>query len=65
MVSGEPRLVKQGTGSKGDNPMNDDGRVTTVRRCALALLLYLAGCILTGLILGLALVSVARLLGWL
>jgi hypothetical protein len=45
--------------------MNDDGRVATVRRCALALLLYLAGCILAGLILGLSLVGVARLLGWL
>jgi hypothetical protein len=58
-------LVKQGTGSNGDNPMNDDGRVATVRRCALALLLYLAGCILAGLILGASLVGVARLLGWL
>ena len=45
--------------------MNDDGRVATVRRCALALLLYLAGCLLTGLILGLSLVAVARLVGWL
>jgi hypothetical protein len=48
---------------EADLPQVSEGRVATVRRCAL-LLLYLACCILTGLILGLALVGVARLLGW-
>ena len=39
--------------------------VSTFRGCALLLLLYLVGAILTGLILGLAVVALAWLLGWL
>ena len=44
--------------------MNRDGdRVSTFRGCALLLLLYIGGCILTGIIIGLAVACAAWLLG--
>ena len=44
--------------------MSDGDRVSTFGGCAWLLLLYIGGCVLTGLIVGLAAACAVWLLGW-